>query len=109
MRVRTVGTEKSPNPETGDDSGPNILQEQGSIRIDPPLNERPPRIEPHQWTVREEEVEIINEDEVNPCEAIDSEEKDNSIIVEENVKGEPYTSLWWILKHNPNNRINPTA
>ncbi len=53
------------------------------------MNERPPRIEPHQGTVREEEVEIINEDEVNAYEAIDSEEKDNNIIVEETVKGEP--------------------
>ncbi len=39
------------------------------------MNERPPCIEPHQGTVREEEVGIINEDEVNPYEAIDSEEK----------------------------------
>ncbi len=59
------------------------------MRIDPSLNERPPRIEPHQETVNEEEVEIINEDEVNSYETIDSEEKDNNIFVEENVKGEP--------------------
>ncbi len=89
VRLRTVGTEESPNQETGDDSEPDMLQEQSTIGIDPSLNERPPCIEPHQGTVREEEVEIINEDEVNPYEAIDSEEKDNNIIVEENVKGEP--------------------
>ncbi len=40
-------------------------------------------------TGREKEVEIINEDEVNLYEATDREVKDNSIIVEDIVKGEP--------------------
>ncbi len=57
-------------------------------RKDSPLNERPPRIEPHQMTVREDEVEIIIEDEVYSYEAIDCEEKDNNISVEQNVKCE---------------------
>ncbi len=89
MRLWTVGTEKSPNQETGDDLEQDILQEQSNIRIDSPLNERPPQIEPRQETVREEEVEIINEDEVNSYEAIDNEEKGSNIIVEQNVKSEP--------------------
>ncbi len=94
VRLRTVGNEKSPHQETDDDSEQDILQEQSSIRIDPSLNERPPRIQPHKGTVREEEVEIKNEDEVIPYEAIGSEDKDNNIIVEENVKGEPPPLRW---------------
>ncbi len=89
VRLRTMGTETRPNQEAGDGSEQDILQEQSSMRIDPSLNERPPRIEPHQETVNEEEVEIINEDEVNSYESIDIEEKENNIIVEENVKDEP--------------------
>ncbi len=40
-------------------------------------------------TVREDEVEIINKDEIYSYEAIDCEEEDNNINVEQNVKCEP--------------------
>ncbi len=48
------------------------------------------------YNIHHKEVEIIKEDEVNPYEAIDSEEKDNNIIVEENVKGESPPLRRWL-------------